>query len=195
MKCGDIAKIERFLAMVKQLRPDIDLTLQMLVTDRNIFDVNAVAVTAKTNGIDASFIYPLCFSERQFDELYPKTRHHLSHKTTRGECHEPFRSPLVAINGDVYPCCYIYENRCGDTFQEVLKNGVTFVPQGEYKMGNIFKDDFGEMWASERWMKVRHAVREAKGLTDYNKVRDGVNLCSAPHDYCKICAQGWGWVC
>lgn len=59
---------------------------------------------------------------------YQWVKHRPSLKQARGICPEPFRNVVVLCNGDVVPCCYIYD--------------------AAIKYGNLYEADLRTIWAT-----------------------------------------------
>ncbi len=61
--------------------------------------------------------------------------------TRQRKCNWPWKSAYIASNGDVVPCCILADS---DTV----------------KMGNVFEQDFKEIWNSEAYQTLRKQIRD-----------------------------------
>lgn len=61
--------------------------------------------------------------------------------TQKKRCSWPWRSAFIAANGDVVPCCLIANS-------EIVK------------MGNVFEQDFQEIWNSPQYRNLRKRIRD-----------------------------------
>ena len=68
-------------------------------------------------------------------------------------CERPWKHMLIQMNGDVVPCCYLENYKCGAT------------------MGNILKDQFSKIWNSEKYISLRRSA--FRGYPDFCDVETG----------------------
>jgi MoaA/NifB/PqqE/SkfB family radical SAM enzyme len=111
-------------------------------------------------------------------------------------CFRAFTQPMIAYDGSVYPCDYIYQNMndwVKPEWDHWFRGEVTKIPQYQYKMGNIFEDDFIDMWKSSKWRSLRSLLTKlnSKGVgKSYEEIKKEVDL-SIPFEHCKVCLVRW----
>jgi len=93
----------------------------------------------------------LPMSDRRYDH---DTR---SLKAPQGRCPQPWRWVSIDWDGDVFPCCSLYDD--------------------EFAFGNIFEQDFKEIWNGPAFREARRIVSR-RGM----KEKSG-NVCSYCHRY------------
>ena len=114
------------------------------------------------------------------------------------KCAWPFVAPVIGLDGDIFPCDYTYDTPLGRT--EIIEGNEFKVPCNNYKMGNIYKDNFYKIWFDRDYSSLRTLLKdteEPEGIfvpvedivTTYNK---GL---SNRFDFCKVCAWRHGLVC
>jgi MoaA/NifB/PqqE/SkfB family radical SAM enzyme len=105
-------------------------------------------------------------------------------------CTEPWFQPRITLNGDIYPCCYMYIT--SNPIQQEWYYGVCLnVPQFKYKMGNIFKDSFKQIWNGAKYRLLRETVRKLDDPylllpEELNQRRKKIDL-KEKFPYCKTC--------
>ena len=113
-------------------------------------------------------------------------------------CLQPFEGLTVGVNGETYPCCYIFtrkgDDKLIDSFHEYYDGTHHKIPQGQYYLGNIFTDNPQEMFSSDTITSVRNRIIDTPKNVDFKKKRSQCNLLE-PHKYCEICADRWGIIC
>lgn len=202
-------------------RPELPIVIQALMTRGNLERLPGLVDVAAELGARLALLHPIAFDET----LDRDTVHHdperyaafLSETSSRAAarqvgvvmrpsrprrqfCGDPWYSPLVTIEGDVYPCCYIYEARAGArTFREYYLGEHIEVPMQQFRAGNIFTDSFDEMWNGECFRSVRRSVlraRKRQHMTpeDLLHLRASIDL-GRMHSYCAICLYQWGCAC
>lgn len=112
-------------------------------------------------------------------------------------CLEPWFEPFIALNGDIYPCCFIY--RIPEPFTEWHAGVSLDVPLYQYRMGNIFKDSFKKIWKGDNFKQLRKAVRESEedkklSLEEFNLRRQKIDP-NKKFSYCQCCLWRWGVAC
>jgi MoaA/NifB/PqqE/SkfB family radical SAM enzyme len=120
------------------------------------------------------------------------------HPTMR-RCWQPWLAPLIMLNGDLYPCCFM--DRSSKSIDTEWYSGVPIeVPFHQYKMGNIFTDSFGKIWNNEDFKLLRKKIRKfekgSKVLSEkeLNLKRQRANL-KEKFSYCEICLWRWSVAC
>ncbi len=79
-------------------------------------------------------------------------------------CEYPWQNPYVGYNGDVLPCCFIPQESKGREREENI-------------MGNIFKDDLGTIWNSEKFTSFRQRIKTNDAPISCKKCPKFYGLC------------------
>jgi MoaA/NifB/PqqE/SkfB family radical SAM enzyme len=220
---SDLDIVIKNLKNLRKLRPEIKLTVQTLILKSNLKELQDFVKFAHELKADLNFIIPsvgLKEIEDQHPHLYikefskylalaeneaKKLNVRLFSRPKQPEmnpsyvfCNEPWRCPYIALNGNVFPCCFAYrtpepkapipEYYCG------LK--IDF-PAENYVMGNIFEQDFEKIWNNKKYRELRRVVRNTfvnKKLSpeELNEIRKTVK---GGFDYCRVCLWRWGCAC
>ena len=219
----DLESVIVNIKKLKILRPDIKIYLQPLLMKDTIDGMEQIVYLAKNLSADVSLIYPIAFQKHEDKnqvyylsnlKIYLNNIKTIAQKTgvrihtrpshpTKKNCFDPWISPTISISGNVYPCCYIYEARSDegniDSFKEYYKGEFIHVPLGQYRLGNIFKDDFNTIWRGSKFRMLRKVILESqypKSLSqeEFLQLRRKINL-EYPFAYCKVCLFRWGCAC
>lgn len=113
-------------------------------------------------------------------------------------CSYPWTMPYITLKGDIYACPFLCRSEEAASKEFYMGESID-VPNYQYKVGNIFKDDFKKIWNGTDMQLLR------KKLVGYwtNKElspeellvkRRKVNL-SDRFSYCEICLFRWGCAC
>jgi len=132
--------------------PSIDL--QMVVTQKNIHEVDAFEKLARDLGVDRAYLKSLHIDRSKEDVDYVKNleKDYFVNSTTlptryvvnkqgnlelkdKGLCPQKVRTPVITTDGDVLPCCF-------DIF-------------GEQVLGNIANQRFLDIWNSGKYIDFR----------------------------------------
>lgn len=132
--------------------PAIDL--QMVVTQKNIHEVDAFEKLARDLGVDRAYLKSLHIDRSKEDTEYVKnlekdyfvnstmlpTRYVVNKQGNlelkdKGLCPQKVRTPVITTDGDVLPCCF-------DIF-------------GEHVLGNIINQRFLDIWNSGKYIDFR----------------------------------------
>lgn len=113
-------------------------------------------------------------------------------------CHSPWRQMYVDMNGDVYPCCFIYRIP-EDEFDEYFLGEKIKVPLAAYRLGNLKHDRLEDLWSSKAIKEIRRILLESQentqlDLEEFQKLRQSVSL-DNPYNYCRICLYRWNCAC
>jgi len=199
------------LKKLKQLKKDIYLRVQGVIMEDNIEDLPGfVALTKSVNADELCLFYLIAFSQdndkwksEKFKSLNAKLQMTKNLAEKEGVkfiatpllqkprvCSEPWFRPRITLNGDIYPCCYIYITS-RSTWQEWHYGDRLDVPQFKYKMGNIFKDSFKKVWNGSDYRLLRKTVRKFDDHCllkpeEINKRRRGIDP-KGKFSYCKNC--------
>lgn len=194
-------------------RQDIKVVIQPVIIKGFKDEINKFINLLDEIKAGFSPILPTCYSKEMYDELYPIEEiddivriikdecnkrqiytNAIYSKPTLDICVDPFNIIFVAVNGDVYPCCYIYSARpyigkTNETFTEYYNGVEVKVPAYQYKIGNIYRDEINSLLHSERMNSIRFNILATQKSDFMN--RDKLNL-NHPHKYCRICSNRWG---
>ena len=211
-KGAELQEVMDNIWCLRQARPDIEVVIQMLLLRSNWAVLERMVDIAKEIHVSLKFIHPICFTKEMqdahlrlqcsLDDVYryakkqnvnvsPRPTEPLPHR-----CNAPFKSMLVAIDGSVYPCCYIYEGR-GDgtkTFQEWFQDVKIDVPMKQYCMGNIFSQSFDSMWYGAKWMELRKHLIHQRVDAELMELRKNKKA-QKGFEYCDICLFRWQMAC
>jgi MoaA/NifB/PqqE/SkfB family radical SAM enzyme len=196
---GDLVKTLRNLQNLAEHRADVGIGIQSLVTKKTYPYINDIAEFAQKFGFGVNLLYPVTYSEEMYKEYYPETQHPLKIITSPRSCMEPYRSLMVGISGDIYPCCYVYgsidKQQPVKYFDEYVDGKANRVSTKEYKLGNIFTDDVYKIWNDAPICKIRGSIQNSLQKTkEYGQLRDETAY-NDNFNYCKICALRWGKMC
>lgn len=207
------------LKKLKQLKKDVRLSIQAIIMEETIESMPQLIDLAQNVGAEQVRLLHLeGFNQElekkhalKFDnvknslqktkELAKKSKVRLEtpplHPKLRN-CFEPWFSPRVSLEGDIYPCCYVYvssERTWKEWFQGVTLN----VPQFQYKMGNIFQDSFDKIWNGGNYKLLRKAIRKSGkhiklSSEQLNQRREALDL-NKRFSYCNVCLYRWNCHC
>ena len=212
-----LKKILNNLRNLTRMRPDINLTFSTLLFKNQLGKVTDILKLLQETGGTSLHLLHLLSMSKELDDLHPinsenfeeteaeitrarefadksglglDTRHVLP---SPDYCFAPWVWPHIGINGDVYPCCYIYESRVTDTFDEWYHGIKVEVPQKNYVMGNVFKENFSDIWNNEAFHTIRKqlkkiGIQDDISLEKLDKMRADFNYKKAGRfEYCNIC--------
>lgn len=212
------------LKKLRKLRPEINVTIQTLVTKYNLGELTKFVNFANSVGASLNFILPIISFKEVYDlhphlykefpkeikkaeNLAKKLKVSLLSKPSQPEmnpkyvfCNEPWRCPYISLNGDVFPCCFMF--RVPKPKGSIIEHyyGVDIkVPVDKYVMGNLFNEKFEHIWNNEKYKKLRRVVRSSiiKRKIDpsqLNKIRESIEA-EKDFNYCKICLYRWNCAC
>lgn len=211
-KGADLNQIIDNMDGLQQLRPNIEIVIQTLLLRENWCILERLVDIAKEAGASIKFIHPICFTREMqqkhlrlkcsLNEVYQYAKQQgirIVHRPTEPEqhfCFSPFKSVLVAIDGSVYPCCYIYEGRGEETvhFSEWFQDEKIDVPMRKYRMGNLFDQKFKDIWFNERWMKLRQHLIKQQVHDRLQTIRKNKKA-QKGFEYCDMCLFRWKMAC
>lgn len=133
--------------------PSIDL--QMVITQKNIHEIDTFEKLARDLGIDRAYLKSLHIDRSKEDMGYVDNleKYYFVDSTLlpsryivnrqgnlelkdKGICPQRVRTPVITTDGDVLPCCF-------DIF-------------GEYVLGNITNKRFLDIWNSDKYIDFRY---------------------------------------
>ena len=216
---ADLNLVLNNLKKLKQLKKNIYLRIQAVITKDNIEDLpDFVRLAKSVNANELCFFHLIAFNQendtRESEDLKKlNEKLQITKKLAEKEgikfvatplfekpriCSEPWFRPRITLNGDVYPCCYIWTTS-GTVGHEWYCGVHLDVPQFKYKMGNIFKDDFKRLWNGPDYKLLRETVRKLDDRSllspeKINEERKKVDL-KERFPYCKVCLFKQNRVC
>ena len=217
----NLEKVVENLKYLRRKRPDINLVIQPLLMKQTLKDIKNIIPLARNLTARLMPIYPIAFSKEDEERYVPFDMVDFNEKVIelhtlaakfgvnvlpkppqafRKQCRDPWLGPTISIKGEIFPCCFSYEARSydktPDTWDEYYKGHCTKMPQGNYILGNIFKDDYAKLWNSDEYNKIRNTILEAERDVpkDYSKYRNSMELKNR-FDYCKVCMWSWNQAC
>lgn len=173
--------VENIAALVKERHqrklshPSIDL--QMVVTQKNLHEVDTFEKLARDLGVDRAYLKSLHIDRSREDVEYVQylEKSYFVNSTTlpsryivnksgrlelkdKGLCPQKVRTPVITTDGNVLPCCF-------DIF-------------GEYLLGNVTNQRFMDIWNSAKYSDFRHKLAMHRKLpmcanclpSDYKKI-------------------------
>lgn len=113
-------------------------------------------------------------------------------------CSEPWVNPFLTINGDLYPCSFIYRLP-QDSISEFFLGDSLEIDLKEYRLGNVIESPFEEIWLNNKMRRIRQTVRESditKKLTleKLRKRRKELDV-NVDFNYCRVCLWRWKMSC
>lgn len=142
------------------------LVMQFLVTAKNEHQIIEAKKLPKLLGFDkVNFKTAQIYDFKNGNELIPQNSKYSRYKQQkdgtykiksrlRNRCWRMWTQPVITSNGDVVPCC--------------------FDKDAKYKMGNLNKDSFKQIWGSDSYKNFRKKV-----FADRKSI-----------DICKNCTEG-----
>jgi MoaA/NifB/PqqE/SkfB family radical SAM enzyme len=113
-------------------------------------------------------------------------------------CRSPWNQMYVAMNGDVYPCSFIYRIP-KDEFQEYFLGETLTVPLAAFRLGNLNRNSVEEIWEGQTAQRIRAILLDSQqdrqlSIEAYQRLRRDTVL-KDPLDYCRICLNRWNCAC
>lgn len=204
-----------------KLRPDIRIVLNCILMKKTLVNYHNLLKLAKDVDAEVCMLNLQVFWEGgQKEQVFemPHLKEKLldfKHKAEKlgvrytlrsvcpikAPCKLPFTEPYINIDGDIYPCSYVWVDRVHERpyFKEWLLDEAITVPQYEFVMGNIFRDKFRDIWFSSAYQKLRSKLKNNKQNREYNiklfnNIRRNFKF-KDRFDYCKICLVRFGMAC
>jgi len=207
------------LKTLKQLKKGLSLSIQSILMEDTIGSIPELIALAEEVGAEQVRLLHLegfnqelekkhAFRLDNVKNILDKTKELALKSNVRIEipplqptlrnCFEPWFSPRISLEGDIYPCCYIYvstEHTWQECFQAVTLN----VPEHQYNMGNIFQDDVNEIWNGSKYRLLRKTIRKStkhislstEELSERRKEQD----LNDDFSYCRVCLYRWSCHC
>ncbi len=222
----ELAPILRNVQMLRQKRPDLNLTIHHILFKNRILEARNLVDFSASLGINLRAMLPIMwdkdfeieyspFRGRAFDKdlmelmYYGKVlgldvSQYASPVMKERPCMVPWSSPVVANNGDVYPCCYSYIKRSTNKpeWTTYYLDHEIKVPQYQYSMGNLFTENFMVLWRGEKWQGLRNKLTVLNEEANNNVTNKDPEMRFealldkyAPntlYDFCSVCLSRWG---
>lgn len=211
----DLEKTKDIVRMVRKERPDIYIGFNYLMFNFNMDEDARKAIDfAKEVNASITFFYPIYFTKEieekwnlQRDPLYvvklmevakyaedSKVQYFISSPyTEERKCMRGFAEPIIAYNGNVYPCDYCYQNM--NDYGKWTSHGKDVdveVPQDEYCMGNLYEEDFVDIWNKPEYIQFREQLAELNAYgTGMSFKKTLESLDGSPYEHCKVCMARW----
>jgi len=199
---GDVGKVLRNLQLLATLRSDIRIGIQSIITKKTYPYIDEIAKFCEEFQFSFNALYPGTGTVETFNEHYPEQQHPRKIITSPRVCQEPFSSLMIGINGEIYPCCFMYGSL---NKEKPLEHHIEYMADGkldrvcvkQYKLGNIFEDDVYKIWNEPRICGARNAIYNSLNASkSYTELKKDVDFeDETGYDYCKICALRWGKIC
>jgi len=208
------------ISNLKNLKPDIKLCFLAVLMKETIKDLPELVKLAKNIGIEyIGTNHILCLDkfndERRVTSHTDKAKYYLEEaqhlareykieficrplQPEMRTCWQPWREPLIMLNGDITPCCFM--DQSSQALATEWYAGVQIgVPFHCYQMGNIFRDNFKEIWNDKDFRQIRRTLRSSRikselTIEEFNLKRQAINL-EDKFWYCKICLWRWSVAC
>lgn len=208
------ARIKKKVAEAVEYRPDISFSINHLLYDVNKeFTYNLIDFCEEI-GVSITFFLPMYFSKELEEKSLASWLDYedfvkmlgmmceardipYSITPPNGEqrvCIRGLSVPIIAYDGTVYPCDYVYQDIEKHDRWTSWYNGKGYeVPQDNYKMGNIFEQTFEEMWKSDKWRKLRERLtylNNNRDKTSLSKLKKETDI-NKDFQHCNICLARW----
>jgi MoaA/NifB/PqqE/SkfB family radical SAM enzyme len=191
------------IKMIREIRPNIRITLQPVVLNGFEKEVRKYIEFANSLGLEIHATVPVLTDKDDWDKMHPtddivwtidtllstysKYSKNISHIPVYRDCTDPYSIMLILINGDVYPCCYINTVRVNQ--KEYYNGNTAVIKADQYKLGNIITDDVYSILNSKVLIDVRHHIATTNN-NDFDK-RGNLDTDTDPFNYCKLCLGRW----
>lgn len=176
LKGGSLQNALQGFVRYRAMRSDGQATVQALVTPQTKSDIASVAKFAGLVNAHFRVIYPIVFNLDDYGRYYPDTTSIQIKKL----CDGVNNAVTIAMNGDIYPCTFIYENRSGGDWNDYSTGAADRVPQTDFRMGNIYTDDLDAVMKSEKWAKILEVANDPEPSQEH---------------YCARCSNRRGRTC
>lgn len=210
-----LEKVKENLFKLKQKRPDVRITVNCLLFKHNIEYLKHLVQFCSILGAGIVFFFPMYFKKELEEEMnifrlenfkdkliellkyshYCGIQTNITNPNTERPCGRAFSQPIIAYDGTVYPCDYVYQNMNDYKSWTHWHLGKGYkVPQQNYAMGNIYKDDFISMWNGEKWKMLRKQLlklnAEGTGKTFEETLKE--TDITKDFNHCRVCLARWG---
>lgn len=212
-RTGDLQNIISNIKSARSLRNDLLIAINCMVTNQNVFHLQDMIDLCSELQTPISFFKPIFFSKHldlefnvfrtgeiganairealEYAQRKNVTLYFNSATMLPSLCFRAFNQPIVAFNGNVYPCDYVYQNP-NDYSKWVSYNLEldSTVPQDQYCVGNIFEQSWDKIWNSYRYREIR---RTLKSMMISKKSQLGLQQnTDSIFSHCRNCMALWG---
>ena len=129
----------------------------------------------------------------KIEEVGLKWEGNLNPEPTFRRCYDPFVQPYITLNGDVFGCQYLANQRTEEWYMgEVVK-----LDAKNFIMGNIFEDSFKDIWYGDAYRELRAYMRKTARPVGTKISREELLEMELNPDkderfaYCKGCLYRW----
>lgn len=218
---ADLDVLLRNLETLRKLRKDIQIIFQPIIMKMSMEEMPKMIDVAKKVGASINYVQLLAFDE----DLDKQSAHHFKEEygevlkkiweearkkgvavsdrplsPNKRSCTEPWFCPTISIEGDIYACCYVYAARGRvPSFREYYLGESIDMPEGQYRMGNVFNDSFKDIWNGNAYRLLRKEVlRTNKPFSmfpaELKELRKKINP-KKRYSYCEVCLARWKCAC
>jgi len=208
---GELNVVIENIKKLKKVKKDIYVLINVVVMEDGIEDLPKFADFAKDIGANGiNLLHLIAYNEtldkkhgdnfknlkQKIDELKASAKEKnieiigrpLLQKTT--PCVAPWLTPKIFLNGDCYPCCTM--GIIAPIRKEYYQGVAIDAPQYQYKMGNIFNDDFKKIWNGKDYRLLRGVIGKSRNSAllspeEFNRKRLKTDL-KKKFSYCEICS-------
>lgn len=108
------------------------------------------------------------------------------------ECYDPFIVPLITLNGDVFPCQHMANQRP----EEWYSGNKIALPSSSYIMGNINQESLPGIWRNGAYSELRRVIKrtsqpERKVITQEELQEIRGRMGEDRFAYCEGCLDRW----
>lgn len=145
---SNIENVCSYIKTKKLKRPIIEL--QYLLYDHNKIEYNDFVSWAIENGVEhVAASGGILNSNFVMYTYHEKEQYFGKNKKVIPYCYWPYFFMVINYNGDVFPCCQYRYDMINDNCSSATK----------IRCGNIFRDDFWDVWNSDMYKKARRLVK------------------------------------
>lgn len=216
---ADLRDVIEGVQRLRKIMPHVLLFIQAVMREDNIADIPDFPGFAKEVGADGvSLLHILPLNPEQdkmhlinvadagayIDKTIAAAKEmdvELSLRPLRPKekyCNYPWMMPYITLKGDIYACPFVCRSEEAASKEFYMGESID-VPNHQYKVGNIFKDDFKKIWNGTDMQLLRKKLagfwtdRELS-IEEFLEKRRNVNL-QERFSYCEICLFRWGCGC
>lgn len=208
-------KIKENIELVRKNRPDLKININCLLFKNSIMEAKGLIALAAGLKVGIIFFYPMYFTKKLEKKLstfrkkdYKKDLEELlklcqewnvpfsmsPFELQERQCTRALTQPIVAFDGTVYPCDYVYQDIEGHKEWTSWYKGKGYkVPQEQYKMGNINNSCFSKIWNSKKYKKLRALIQNLNMVgcgKSFDEMVKEVDL-DKEFEHCKVCLARW----
>lgn len=208
-------EVKNIIRMIRTKRQDLPIAINELIFKHSMSLAQDLINFCNQIGASIIFFYPMYFSKKlekewnifrlkNFEDQLKglillcqekKVPYSITSPMMKERiCLRALNQPIIAFDGTVYPCDYIYQDiENQKSWKSWYLGKAIEVPQEQYKMGNLYEEDFIDMWNSKKWQLLRKLILNLNinGIgKSWEEAIKEVDL-SVPFEHCKICLARW----